>query len=115
MKKIFVISGLAGIIIINSGCPKACIETDYTFSVSSQITPDSDSVHVGDTIFLTSSFPTKLTDQSSGVMIEYSNSTNVGSTFGLVKLIDGIYPGKNAVNNFNYISITGSIYNREYI
>ncbi len=103
--------GLLAIVIINSGCPKPCIETNYSFAVNSQISPDIDSMKVGDTIYLNSSFPNRLTDQSTGMTIDYSNSTDIGSTLGIVKLIDGIYPGRDAVNEFNYVNITGEVFN----
>ena len=54
MKKIITGIGLCIITIINCGCPKSCIEANYSFAVNAQITPDTDSVQVGDTIFLTS-------------------------------------------------------------
>jgi hypothetical protein len=111
MKKISSAVGLVFIIIIISGCPKPCIEANYSFEVNSQITPDYDSVHIGDTIYFVSTFPTKLVDQSSGQMIDYYNSTGIGSTLGLVRLEAGIYPGIDAVNEFDYISIIGTVYN----
>lgn len=111
MKNTIFCIGLFIIAIINSGCPKPCIEANYSFAVNSQISPDLDSVHLGDTIYLISSFPTKLTDQTTGTIIDYNNSNNIGSTLGVVKLIDGIYPGQDAVNDFNFISVIGVVYN----
>jgi hypothetical protein len=103
------------VIIVISGCPKPCIESNYSFAVHSQIIPDSDSIKVGDTIFLSSSFPTILTDQSTGQVIDYNNSIDLGSTLGLVELVKGIYPGIDAVNDFDYISISGMAYNDKSI
>ncbi len=111
MKKILIGIGLSIFVIINSGCPKPCVEANYSFAVNSQVTPSVDSVKVGDTIFLISSFPTKLLDQGTGTIIDYSNSVNIGSTLGIVKLIPGTFPGKDAVNEFNYLNETGMIYN----
>lgn len=48
-------------------------------------------------------------------LIDYSNSTGIGSTLGLVKLNDGIYPATDAVNEFNYFSIAGMIYSDKNI
>lgn len=103
------------VIIVLSGCPKPCIEANYSFAVNSQIIPDSDSIKLGDTIFLYSSFPTTLKDQSTGQVINYNNSTGLGSTLGLVELVDGTYPGIDAVNDFDYISIFGMVYNDKSI
>ncbi len=111
MKNVFFGISLFIVAIINIGCPKPCIEANYSFVVNSQISPDLDSVHIGDTIYLISSFPTKLTEQTSGRIMDYSNSTGIGCTLGVVKLIDGTYPGTDAVNEFNYISLTGMIFN----
>jgi hypothetical protein len=111
MKKIIVGTGLLIVAIINSGCPKPCIEANYLFTVNSQISPDVDSVKIHDTIFLISSFPTELTDQTTGTIIDYSGSSDIGSTLGIVKLISGIYPGVDAVDEFEYVNKIGMIYN----
>ena len=111
MKKVFILIGLAYLIIINTGCPKSCIEANYSFAVNSQITPDKDSIHVGDTIFLTSLFPDKLTNQSNGAVIDYSNATDIGSALGVSQFFIGDTIATDAVFNFNYISVTGRIYN----
>lgn len=111
MKNLIIITGLIAIVILISGCPKPCIEANYSFLVNSEIKPDIDSVHVGDTIYLTSSFPTKLTDQSSGQMIDYSNSTAIGSTLAISNLPTGDTITKDAVFDFDYVSVNGKIYN----
>ncbi len=111
MKSLLTILGVSFIIIVNSGCPKPCIESNYSFAVNSQMVPDLDSIQVGDTIFLVSSFPSKLTDLANGRVVDYSNSTGIGSTLGIVKLINGTYPGLDAVSEFNYLSEIGMIYN----
>ena len=111
MKKIFIAVSLSFVIIINSGCPKPCVEENLSFNITSQITPDKDSVHVGDTIYLVSSFPTKLKDQSSGQLIDYSNSTGIGSDISISIIPQGDTIGKGAIFEFNYLSINGKIYN----
>ena len=111
MKKIITGIGLFIITIINSGCPKACIEANYSFAVNAQIIPDIDSLHVGDTIFLTSTFPIRLNNLASNDTIDYSNSTNIGSTIGIVKLTNNIFPGQDAVSNFNFVNVAGTVYN----
>ena len=103
--------GFLLILVINAGCPKPCIEANYSFNVNAQIGPDADSVRVGDTIFLTSNFSTKLRDVVSGDSINYSNSEGIGSDLSILKLITGVYPGQDAAKNFEFISITGKIYN----
>lgn len=99
------------IAIILSGCPKPCIEANYSFAVNSQIIPDLDSIKVGDTIFLFSSFPTSLKDQRTGQTVDYSNSTGIGNTLSVSELPQGDTIAKDAVIDFDYISINGRIYN----
>ena len=111
MKKIIIGIELFIITIINCGCPKACIEANYSFAVNAQITPDTDSVQVGDTIFLTSTFSTKLKDLISNDSIDYSNSTNIGSNLAFIKLNKGTDTIQEAVADFMFASIIGKIYN----
>lgn len=111
MKKINVIILITIIAIINSGCPKPCVEANLSFSVNLQITPDNDSIHIGDTIYLESSFPTQLTEQSTGQLMDYSNSTGIGSTLAVSSLPVGDSIAHDAVFDFDYISVNGRIYN----
>ncbi|WP_419803464.1 hypothetical protein [Mucilaginibacter sp.] len=116
MKNFVVAISLFCIVILNSGCPKSsCIKTNYSFAVNSQISPDLDSIRLGDTLYLTSSFPKKLVDDYTKTVVDYSNSMGIGSTLGLVKLVNGSYPGKDAVNSFKYSNVTGSVYNDKSI
>jgi hypothetical protein len=111
MKSTLAILILLSIMVINFGCPKPCIEANHSFSVNSQIAPDNDSIHVGDTIYLESTFPTQLTEQSTGQLTDYSNSTGIGSTLAVSSLPIGDTVAKDAVFDFDYISINGRIYN----
>ncbi len=99
------------IAIINSGCPKPCIEANYSFSVNSEISPDIDSVKMGDTLFLSSSFSNALTDQTTGMTINYSGASDIESTLSIAELIPGDSIPKGSVYNFNYASLAGMIYN----
>ncbi|MEJ7693185.1 hypothetical protein [Daejeonella sp.] len=111
MKDIFVGSILACIVLLNSGCPKSCIEANYSFSVNAQVGPDRDSINVGDTIYITSSFPAKLIDQGTGAEINYTGAKKIGSTLGVGKLKLGSAIPVDAVFDFSYISIKGNVYN----
>lgn len=103
--------GLFFMMVTITGCPKPCIEPNLLFSVTSQIIPDKDSVNIGDTIYLLSTFPTKLTEQTTGEIIDYSNSTGIGSTLAISSLPIGDTIAKDAVFDFDYFSISGKIYN----
>ncbi len=111
MKKLLFWAGLIGILLINSGCPKPCIEANYSFVVHSNIAPDMDSVNIGDTIFVASSFPSLLQDQNTSAQVNYSGSTQIGATLGVYELTATDTLAKDAVFNFDYVSITGRIYN----
>lgn len=110
MKKIFIIILLI-VAILNTGCPKPCIEANFSFNVNTQITPDQDSVHVGDTIYLKSSFSSSLIDQRTGQLVDYSNSTGIGSNLAISSLPLGDTIGKDAVFDFEYVNVNGRIYN----
>jgi hypothetical protein len=99
------------IILFNTGCPKSFVEANYSFAVNSQLSPDLDSAHVGDSIFLNSTFAVKLEDQITGAIVDYSNVTDIGSTLGVVNLNDGIYSPADAVDNFDYAGIIGEVFN----
>ncbi len=111
MRNTIIYIGLLIFALINTGCPKPCVDAHYSFAANSQITPDSDSVRIGDTIILTSSIPVNLTDQRTGVMIDYSNSTDIGSTLAISKLPKGDTVAIDAVPDFNYVNVNGRIYN----
>lgn len=111
MKKILFGGGLILILLINSGCPKPCIGTNYSFVIHSQITPDMDSVNIGDTIFLVSSFPSMLQDQNTSAQVDYSGSKEIAGDLGVYELVSTDTLAKDAVFNFDYFSITGRVYN----
>ncbi len=111
MKNVLTGIRLLAIAIINSGCPKPCVESSYSFAVSSQINPDIDSVRVGDTVFLSSSFSNRLTNQSTGMTIDYSGASDIESTLSIAELIPGDSIPKGSVYDFKYASLIGIIYN----
>ena len=111
MKNLIIITVLLVIAIINSGCPKPCIEANYSFAATIQISPDDSIIHKGDTLWLNSLFPNRLNDISTGELIDYSNATDIESTLSIAKLINGNIIPQGFVYNFNYVSEIGQIYN----
>lgn len=93
------------------GCPKPCVEANYSFKEQLQLSPDSDSMKVGDTLYITASFPNNLIDQRSGSVINYSNASNIESTLRIVQLVTGDSISRGAVADFKYSSTIGMIYN----
>lgn len=116
MKKILSLSVIFTIGIILSGCPKPCVEPNYLFAADAQITPDNDSIHIGDTLYLISDVPNQLIDQQTGTLVNYSNSTGVASSLSITSspVSDGAHV-IDAVVDFNFISIEGRIYNDKRI
>ena len=74
-----------------------------------------DSINIGDTIYLVSTFPTKLLDQNSGREINYINAISLGSDLRIGKLEDNNPVPIDAVAEFNYFSLKGRIYNDKSI
>ncbi len=106
---------LITIAVVNSGCPKPCIDASYSFVINSQIKPDLDSLRLTDTLFLISNFSTSLIDQLSGKLIDYSGATDLESTLSIAELTTGTGDPKGSVYEFNYISEYGMIYNNTTI
>lgn len=83
----------------------------YSFNVTSQISPDHDSIRVGDTILLQSLIPFQLQEQQTGATINYTNAKTIGSDIRIGRLENDASVSVDAVNDFNYFSTLGSIYN----
>jgi len=111
MKNVIASISLLVIAVVNSGCPKPCVEANYSFLANSKLSPDLDSIRLGDTLSLTSTFPTSLIDQKSGILIDYSNATDIESTLSIAQLISGDSIPKGSVYDFKYYSQVGMIYN----
>lgn len=100
----------AALLLTLTGCPSVCTETTYSFAVTATFSPQKDSIQVGDTLFLTSTFPNKLTDRLSGKEINYANATNLGTSI-FVDLLPGDKSALvDAVSSFDYVSKKGRIY-----
>ena len=56
------------------GCPGECVGPLYKFQTSLEITPSRDTIRVGDTIWLKSTFSKHLKDEHSGQMVDFRNA-----------------------------------------
>ena len=106
----------ATLFILGSGCgknnpnePKQCQSVDYSFSVTSEFSPQRETYNLGDTIFLNSSFPKSLVNLISNQTVDYSNSVGIGGTitYGYMDTIAQI--GIDAYSKFTTLPILGSI------
>ena len=65
---------------------KPCINSDYEFSVTSEFSPQKEIYYVGDTIYLTSTFPKILLNSITNQQVAYSNSVGIGGTINFLLL-----------------------------
>ena len=70
-----------------------------------------DSIQIGDTIYLTSTFNAKLVDLQTSAIVDYSGSVGIGNTLSITQFSKTDTTGSDAVFNFNYLSFDGKIYN----
>ena len=106
---------LASQVLFSTGCnkdkPRVCSE-GYSFRITSEWLPQKQTYNVGDTLYLTSSFPATLTDQvNTSMTIDYRNSVGIGGSYIFYEL-DSVYRKVNgAVSKFNFLVVDGSISN----
>lgn len=93
----------------NKDSSKPCaMVTPYSFNVTSEFSPQKEIYNVGDTIFLTSTFPKLLTDLISSQQVDYSNSLGISGNcnFGVLDTINKSI--SEGLNKFTIFSIKGS-------
>lgn len=96
--------------LMSSSCNKdrtGCLSTrtTYYFSVTSTWSPEREIYHVGDTIFLKSSFPKILQDQvNPSRQVNYSNSTGIQGYMAIFYLDSLLHGGKDS---FSFFSTSG--------
>jgi hypothetical protein len=100
--------------LLASGCRKnktiPCVFGGYSFAVTSEWAPQRQVYNIGDTVYLTSSFPKFLTDLvNPSLVIDYSNAVAIGGGVGigyLDTITRNAIPGRN---KFDFFSITGIV------
>lgn len=114
LKKISeILYALGCIIIFGYSCKKPCLQNgvSHSFAITVNMNPGTDSIKIGDTIYLNSITSTTLIDVNTGQSINYNGADNLGTTLSFSELIPGVDTGKGAVADFQYFSINGKIYN----
>ena len=87
-------------------------ETTYNFSINSSISPSSDTINIGDTLYLISSFPSQLRDTKTGSNINYSHSKAITSSIGFNDFSKlGTNTDSSTTKYFNFFTIVGDVYN----
>lgn len=93
VKWIISASAISTLISVMAGCfpvggMLGCPNNIYQFKMDARITPDKDTVHIGDTIWVEINSPTIFKDQTSGEEINFNKAANLGTDISFVKLID---------------------------
>ncbi len=92
----------------NKNGSKPCRNAPYSFNVTSEFSLQKEVHNVGDTIFLTSTFPKILTNLVSNQQVDYSNSIGVGGNFNMAKMDTVNKVAIEARNNFELINLIGT-------
>jgi hypothetical protein len=106
------------LIILSASCnkdkTKPCLNTVYSFQVTSVWNPQREIYQIGDTIFLDSEFPKILTDNATPVpaQIDYSNSVGIFGDIGFSYLDTVLKQPIPAKDSFGYVSIIGNFTER---
>ena len=111
--EIKVIRAIVLLIIITSctfsTCKKGglnCASTVYFFQIDETVTPDKDSLRIGDTLYLEVNTPSKLMDEKRGTSIDYNNTANLGNVVTLLQFLDS-NTTSGAINNFTLFLLKG--------
>jgi hypothetical protein len=91
-----------------SSCKKNCVNTTYNFDLPVKAYPDSDTIKVGDTIWIEINSSSNFIDKGTNKNINYSDASNLGSAIGF-----SIWDSLNkkwvdAANDFTFTLIKGS-------
>lgn len=90
-------------------CHKPCNEPDYTFIGNDYFSPEKDSLHIGDTLWLISSINKELMDTNTKKVIDYSSAANLASAV-IISDIKKFKDKRGAIDSFDYINVIGNIF-----
>lgn len=114
MERIFLL--VSAILLISANCNKGstpCVFGGYSFAVESKWSPELIKYNIGDTIFLTSSFPKILQDLiNTTISIDYSNSKAIGGGIGMGKIDTIANTTVQARDKFGFVEFIGTVRER---
>jgi len=111
MKKLINQIVLVSLIVLTSeSCHKPCNEPNYSFMVDESFFPQKDSINVGDTIFILSSFNKELTDTTTKKAIKFSNAENLVTALIISDISKFRDTQRGAIDSFSYFNLVGSIF-----
>lgn len=81
--KSFFLAIICIVIFSSTTCKKiGCAENIYSFEAKAKVVNDSDSINLGDTIWLEITCPVSQPDGNTGQIIAYKNAANLGTAIG---------------------------------
>ena len=90
------------------GNTKPCQYSNYSFDVTSVFSPQEEVYNVGDTIYLTSTFPKNLLNATSNQLVDYSNSVGIGGTVSFIQMDTITHNSLDAYNRFELFLLKGT-------
>ncbi len=94
-------------------CHKLCNEPNHNFSVTESFYPETDSISIGDTLFLMCIIPKMEEDTETKMIVNFSNLGNLGDDL-IISDISKFNMQRNAGDSFSYINVEGAIHSDQY-
>lgn len=92
-----------------ASCKKnECIGNAYQLKETWSITPQKDSINIGDTLIFNSQFSNHPFDYNSNKNVDFSGNASIGTPFDL-RIIKGLNDLRPAIDSFTFFILTGSI------
>jgi len=105
-----------GVLSVYGTCNKNsnCNDVDYSFLAGMKVTPDRDSVNIGDTIWLELSTPKIFTDNNTNQQVEFAGAINLGTDINFDKLL-GNHNVSFCASCFDLIPVKGTFINDNFV
>lgn len=98
----------------NKNSTTPCVFGGYSFNATSEWRPQKEIYNVGDTIFLSSTFPKMLTDLvNPSLTIDYSNSVGIGGNLTIYRLDTVLHEVSDAALEFNFYATVGKLFSSD--
>lgn len=86
-----------------------CISNSYALQETWKVTPEKDSIIVGDTLYFVSQFSNKPFDYISNKSVDLSGSAIINTTLGVYVLKSGASNFGSAIDSFQFIPVKGRV------
>ncbi len=95
---------------IFSTCKKGgpgCANNNYSFQTGINLSPDKDSIRIGDTLWINLNTSSRFTDIPTGNLVDYSGATNFGNVIYFIKFLNG-KQSVGAIDHFDFLLLKGN-------